>query len=194
MRLIATTAVTASLILSGCATTGGSGVGAPQTAMQRTYGRCLIAIGAGAILGAIIGNNTGSGNGRRGAGTGALAGAGICAVMMAMASAEDKRRIAEAEYAALETGQERLDTYMGSDGKERSILVRTQAAPDRSWTFTPAATDAAQPASALVADTMTDICRYRQTTLSVEGTGTGALDQELVCRNPRTRAWEVQHS
>lgn len=193
MRLIVVTTATASLILSGCATTGGPGGGAPQTAMQRTYGNCLIAIGAGAVLGAIIGNNTGSGNARRGAGTGALAGVGLCGVMMAMASAEDRRRIAEAEYAALETGQERLDTYVGDDGKQRSILVRTQAAPDRSWAFTPAAADAAQPSSAEVAAPMTDICRYRQTTLSVEGAGTGALDQELVCRNPRTRAWEVQH-
>lgn len=189
MRLPIIALATVSLVLSSCATTGSE---VHQSAMQRAQGQCLVSVAAGAVLGAIIANNSGSGNASRGAGRGALVGAGICAALLAMASAEDKRRIQEAEYAALETGQEREDTYVGSDGKLRTILVRTEAAPDRTWTFTPAATDASQPASAQTSS-MIDVCRYRQTTLSVQGTGSGSLDRELVCRNPQTRAWEVQY-
>jgi surface antigen len=190
MRHLIIIVTAASLTLAGCATTGG---GVPPTAVQRAQGQCIASVAVGALLGAVIGNNTGSGNASRGAGRGALVGAGICAVLLAMASEEDRRRIQEAEYAALETGQPREDVYVGSDGKQRTILVRTEAAPDKSWTFTPAASDAAQPAAAVVSST-TDICRYRQTTLTVQDTGSGTLDRELVCRNPQTRAWEVQRS
>lgn len=184
-KLIVPVAV-ASLALTSCATAGG-------TAMDRAWGQCGVAVVGGAVLGAIIGNNTGSGNARQGAGTGGLLGVGICGVLLAMASEEDKRRIREAEYAALETGQDREDSYVGKDGKRRTILVRTEDAPPREWSI-PA--DATQTAAApdQKPGTVTDVCRYRQTTLTVEDTGSGSLDRELVCRNPHTRTWEVQNA
>ncbi|MDP3800609.1 hypothetical protein [Brevundimonas sp.] len=186
MRFATALILSISLIASGCATTGG----APPTAMQRAQGQCLAAGAISILAGAIIGNNSGSGDARRGAQRGALVGAGICAVLLAMASAEDQRRIREAEYAALETGQAREETYDGPDGKRRIIRVVPTAAPDRTWTFAPAAADQATPVAAQ--ETLTDICRYKQTTLTVETVGSGDLPQVLVCRNPQTRAWEVQ--
>lgn len=176
----------ASLALTGCATAGG-------TAMDRAWGQCGVAVVGGAVLGAIIGNNTGSGNAQRGAGTGGLVGVGICGVLLAMASEEDKQRIREAEYAALETGEDREDTYIGTDGKRRTILVRTDDAPAREWSVPADATQTAGTPDQKPG-TVTDICRYRQTTLTVEDTGSGSLDRELVCRNPQTRTWEVQNA
>lgn len=160
--------------LAGCATTGS------QTAMERARGQCGAAIIGGAILGTIIGNNTGDGDAGDGALVGAGLGVGVCAVLMSMASAEDQARIAELERQALESGAERRQAYVGQDGLERSILVRTSAVRD------PGA-NAMQ-----AAPTATRVCRTRQTTLTVEGKGEAALAEEIYCRNPETLAWELQ--
>ena len=186
MRNLSVPMIAAVVALSGCSTTGG-------TAMDRAWSQCGVAVVGGALLGAIIGNNTGDGNARQGAGTGSLVGVGICGVLLAMASEEDKQRIREAEYAALETGREREDSYIGADGKRRTILVRTEDAPARSWTV-PVDGDQMAGVPDGKPTTQTDICRYKQTTLTVEDTGTGSLERELVCRNPQTRAWEVQRA
>ncbi len=171
---------------SSCATTGG----APTTAMNRAKGQCAAAVVVGALAGAIIGNNTGSGNSRRGALVGLGAGVGICAILLAMASEEDQRRLAELESEALEAGQRRENSYVGTDGRRRSIVVQASAVDDPLWNSTPSATDSAQPTGA--ATSVERICRRKQVTLTVETMGTGTLDEEIVCRNPLTRAWEVQ--
>lgn len=163
--------------LTACATTGS------QTAMQRAQGQCGAALMIGLIGGAIIGNNTGDGDAREGAATGAVLGVGVCAVLMAMASAEDQARIAELERQALKSGQERTQAYVGRDGLQRSILVRTSTVADPTWS-------AGQNPS--IAQTSPRICRTRQTTLNVEGKGEAALQQDLYCRNPETSAWELQ--
>lgn len=181
MKTFVVPGLAACLMLSGCATSG--------SAMERAWQQCGVAVVGGAIIGGIIGNNTGNGDAQQGMTTGLLTGGGICAVLLAMASEEDKRRIREAEYAALETGEVREDSYIGEDGKRRTIVVRTQDAPAKTWSV-PAAEDGKEAETA----SMTDICRYRQTTLSVESTGSGSLDAELVCRNPQTREWEVQRA
>lgn len=163
--------------LSGCATTGN------QTAMQRAQGQCGAALVIGLIGGAIIGNNTGDGDAGEGAAAGVGLGVGVCAVLMAMASAEDQARIAELERQALESGQERTQAYVGQDGLQRSILVRTSTVSDPTWS------GASNPA---MAQASPRICRTRQTTLNVEGKGEAALQQDIYCRNPETAAWELQ--
>lgn len=183
--------VSASLILaSACATANADGT--PLTAMQRAKQQCMWAVGIGAVGGAIIGNNTGDGNAGKGAAVGALAGGALCAVMLATASAEDQRRIAALETQALEAGAARQDSYVGADGKRRTFVVQAAPAADPMWSGAPSAADAATPASATEGAADPRICRTKQTTITVEGTGTGALGSELVCRNPETLAWEVQ--
>lgn len=187
MRVAIIPILVASMTLSSCATMGGSGQ--PQTAMERARGQCVAAVLIGAIGGAIAGNNSGSGDARRGAQTGAIAGVGLCAVLTAMANAEDQRRLREAQEAAWDAGRDHTATWRGADGKERTAIVHVEAAPEKTWTFTPAAADAAEPASATV---QTGECRYSTMTVGVEGNGVGSLERELVCRNPQTRSWEVQ--
>ena len=163
--LIATSAL--ALTLAGCATTG------TGSAVDRARGQCMLLIGGGALLGAVIGNNVGDGDAGAGLGIGLVAGSLACAVSMALASEEDQRRIAEVEMAALEAGELRQTTYVGRDGKSRTIQV--------------AAMDISDPAG-LGAGERT--CRTRQTTATVQGIGTHAYDQQVFCRNPDTLAWE----
>lgn len=163
--LIAASAV--ALTLAGCATTGtGSNV-------DRARGQCLLLMGGGALLGAVIGNNTGSGDAGAGAGIGLVAGTVACGVALALASEEDQRQIAAVEMEALEAGQLRQTTYIGRDGKSRTIQVN--------------AADINDPAAP---ETGARTCRTRQTTATVQGVGTHSFDQQVFCRNPDTLAWE----
>jgi len=95
-KLILLGVATSSMLLTSCATTSG-----PKTAVQSAIGKCAVSVGAGALLGAVIGNNSGSGNAKKGAVIGALAGSGVCGFLLYRASEEDKARIAELELEAL---------------------------------------------------------------------------------------------
>ena len=159
------------LALAGCATTG------TGSAVDRARGHCLLLMGGGALLGAVIGNNTGSGDAGAGAGIGLVAGTLACGVAMALASEEDQRQIAEVELAALEAGQLRETTYIGRDGKSRTIQV--------------SAADVADPAAP---EAGARTCRTRQTTATVQGVGTHSFDQQFFCRNPETLAWEPMNA
>lgn len=186
MRRLAAT-VTIAALLAGCATTGAGG--APQTAMQRAVGRCMITVGLGAVLGAAIGNNTGSGNAGRGAVRGALAGGALCAVMMAMANAEDRARVAAVEAEALEKDEMVTAHYVGSDGRERVIESRSYAVPAPTLIATATAGDSTTPAAATTTEAR--VCRATQTQLTVVDVGSTQVS-DIVCRNPVTLAWEVQ--
>src|SRR5689334_21701470 len=98
--------------LVGCATTESDG--APRSELDKAIGRCVISVGAGAILGAIVGNNAGRGNAGRGAVIGAAAGGVLCAVMLKVA--RDKDEILARQKAAVAQGGFQRTTFQGKEG------------------------------------------------------------------------------
>jgi uncharacterized membrane protein YebE (DUF533 family) len=153
------------LTLSGCASTGDGS----RTALDRSIGKCALSIGAGAILGALIG----AASGRKGAGTGALVGAGAgtvaCAVILAMNNEQDKARVRAEQAATLNSGHATQETYVGDDGQARTIRTSVEAAN------IPTAVNATATASPT-------ICRRTQTQITVQGKGSATLDPEISCR------------
>lgn len=178
-RMAAAAVVAASLSLQACATMPGGG-GAPQSAMDRARGTCVATVLGGALLGAVIGNNVGNGSASDGAAVGLVAGGIVCAVLMAMADAEDRAQIAMIQKAALDTGENKVHRYIGKDGRTRTIAVSSREVADPSPPAL-AATDAGAPISATVTPR---VCRAMGTTLSVEGVGTAPSLDDYVCRNP----------
>jgi len=180
MRKIASVVV-AGMLAASCATTGGAGGGQARTEVEKAMGTCVAAIAVGALVGAVIGNNTGSGSADRGAGAGALLGAGACGVLLVMANARDKQRIAELQIAAAAAGSSQSATYTGDDGKMRRIetVVRGDV-PDPE--YTPSATpapDATTPAPTAAPR----LCRRVDTTMAVEGAQTVAsVNNQITCR------------
>lgn len=172
-------------LVAGCATTE---TGQPRTAMQRAIGQCMMSVGVGAILGAVVGNNTGQGNAGRGALTGAAAGGAVCAVLLAMAGEEDRRRVEQAQVMAASTGQPQVAEYVGADGSVRRI--ETRAGPEQSMTLAAAASAADGSAAADASATVpaTRICRSVNTSITVENKGSTQLPQ-TVCRDPATNSW-----
>ena len=114
------------LAISACATT------AEQTAVQRAIGQCAVTVGGGALLGAVIGNNTGDGDAGTGAVIGAVAGAGACAFLLYRASEQDKQRIRELELAALNAEQtgRTVNTFTAENGTDQiTVETFTEEAP-----------------------------------------------------------------
>lgn len=165
-------ALAVSTAVSGCATTSGSYGGG--TAMDRAIRNCMMSIGAGAILGAVIGNNTGSGSAGRGAAIGAVAGAGACAVFIAVANEQDRARLRELELAALNSGSTQYQTFNSTQGRQVAVTTQIQEAPVR------ARQDAAQQYTA---------CRYSSQTVDVAGSGQASAGNQLWCRL-ETGDWE----
>ncbi|KQP51455.1 hypothetical protein ASG40_17080 [Methylobacterium sp. Leaf399] len=157
-------------LLGGCTSTRGGGGGGSSAAASRpllddAIGRCVASTLIGAGIGALVGAATGGG---RRAGVGAAVGAGVgglaCAVLTAL-DAQDKERIRNAQIAAAATNTPQYLAYQGADGRQRQITVRPQAAP------------------AVAAEAAGNrICRAADTSASIDGTGTTALPQQLVCR------------
>ena len=118
LRVVSISALAlASTANSGCATQTG-----PLSTDQK-IANCVMMIGAGAILGAIIGNNTGSGNADTGAGLGAVAGGGACAVWMGFQSQKDKEYMLRAQLQAASQGTPVAQSWTGDDGRVRSVVV-----------------------------------------------------------------------
>ena len=141
------------LSAAGCATTG-----EPLTAEQKMV-RCGAMVAGGAILGGVIGNNTGDGDAGTGALVGALAGGGACGVWLAFQNEQDKRRLMEARLAALEQGQSVEESWTGTDGRVRSVVV----SPSTDTQMIPTS----QVESA---DKQVRVCRTLNTQASVSGT------------------------
>lgn len=163
----------ATLTVSGCATMGSN---APLTTEQKIAG-CVATIAVGALAGAIIGNNTGSGDAGRGAAWGAAAGGAACAVWLAFENEKDKRRMAEAQLAALQNNQSYTDTWTGDDGRARTVTV----VPSSETAYVPASaagSAAAAPADAAAAP---KICRPMTTTATVDGQS--QTMEEIWCRD-----------
>lgn len=161
--------VAVALTLGGCAT---GNPGEPKTALDRSVGDCVASVAVGALVGALLGAAAG---GRRSVGTGAAIGAGAgtvaCAVIVAMNNKQDRERIQQARLAALKSGHDETQQYVGSDGTGRVIHTSVQ----------PASLPASKPA-AIAGNEVTGPCRRAQTQITVAGKGTAQLDPELVCQ------------
>jgi hypothetical protein len=93
-----------------------------QTQVEKTVGKCVVAVAGGAIIGALLGGRQNAG---RGALIGAGAGVGVCAYMMSVASAQDKARLKELQLRSLNSGQSTQDQWQTSDGKYATANVST---------------------------------------------------------------------
>lgn len=195
----AVAALCAAGMVASCATSTGSGVSGGWQ-VDSIVSKCVLAIGGGALLGAIVGAAAG-GNRRIGAGAAIGAGAGgvLCAVMASL-DAQDRERVRLAQLDAATTGSVRSSTYVGADGRKRTIVVTPSAAPRRPATKrsaprpaekSKAKADVAQqtqkpetPANEaeIAANSGEQICRSVPATVTIEGGGTGQISQ-VVCRN-----------
>ncbi|HKO20810.1 MAG TPA: hypothetical protein VJU82_18190 [Acidobacteriaceae bacterium] len=156
--------LTGALLISGCAGPVGPN-GQPRTALERSVGTCLVSVGAGVLVDMLTNNK------RLGAGT--AVGAGLCAVVLAMNNEEDKRRVHEAQLAALNAGKDGTESYVGQDGDERVIKTSVQPADTPANLDKQVASDGAN---------FVGPCRRAQTEISVQGKGSASLDPEVVCR------------
>jgi hypothetical protein len=166
---------------AACTTTAESDAGAhePRTsveaAMQKCAGTMVVSTIGGALIGGMIGN-------RNSVATGALVGAGVggvaCAVMLAVANEEDKRRILENELEAVAAARAKVITY-DHEGVRRRVHTQVTDQP-RAATPAPARRDSPAMARAKEAGVS---CRYAQTTIEVTGQGTTTTDKQLYCKN-----------
>ena len=154
-----------------------------RSSMDRAIAQCVGAIGIGAILGAVIGNNTGSGNGGRGAVAGAVVGAGACAIILAMRNRRDRDEMARLETEAADADGPQYSEYRGDDGRRRQIKVDIQPAAAPRDDHARISDNSGPPRE----------CRMRQTTLTVDGQQT-QLEPETICRDPVTHSWSVVDS
>ena len=173
-RLAAVFAMTG--ILAGCVQPVGNTThprpAAQQTAMQKAIGRCVFSVGAGAVLGALIDDGDG-------ALKGAALGLGACGILIQVAAAEDRARIAAAEREALQANAARTTSFATTDGKKATVRTEVQAAP----VPRPAVTPTRPTKVAEVEEPTFTACRYATQTISVEGEATTA-PRQLWCRVP----------
>ena len=141
------------LLVASCATNQ------PLTTEQKILG-CVGVVGLGAAIGAAL---AGDGSKNKGAARGAGVGAAACAVWLAFENEKDKKRIAETRIKALDSGVRQSASYVGDDGKARSVSV------------TPGETQSVATTSGEVV-----VCRSMRTELSLENQNDG-LEEEW-CR------------
>lgn len=166
MKLGSVAALSVTMVISACATTGS---GAPLTAQQRIV-RCGAIVAGGALLGGVVGNNVGDGNAGSGALIGAALGGGACAVWLAFENEKDKRRLMEAQLMAARQGEAVTDSWTGDDGRVRTVTI----APSTETQMVLANTrEADGPAVAR-------ICRPMNTTVAVGGQSQSM--SEVYCR------------
>ena len=179
--------------LGACATADGT-----QTAVQRAMGQCVVSVGGGALLGAVIGNNIGDGDAKRGAVIGAVAGAGVCGFLLYRASEEDKARIRQLEIAALNADAvgRSEESFVASNGKDNVVvetiteevepenlpvqLVPASVAPAPA-TEAPAMSDAEAGEVPAAEDVKYTNCRYVTQNLTVEDDTING-SRQLTCR------------
>lgn len=163
-RYVPAVGVALAFSVAGCTSAVGPD-GQPRSALERSVGTCIVSVGAGVLVDMLTNNK------RIGAGT--VAGAGLCAVVLAMNNEEDKRRLRESQLAALNANADRTDSYVGQDGNQRTIKTTVAA------TSAPANLTAQAAASG---EKFVGPCRRTQTEISVQGKGSASLDSEVVCR------------
>lgn len=163
--------------LSGCGDTttlGNSGRPVQQTAVQKAISKCVLTVGGGALLGALIGDSKKSAVG------GALIGAGACAVFLEVASREDQARLAAAELAALKASRSNSRSFKTKSGKKATVRTKVKSAPVPQKTAQAGKITASVASKTSSAPSYT-ACRYAQQTISVEGK-TSSAPQQLWCR------------
>ena len=89
---------------------------AGKTYVEKTIGKCILAMVIGGGLGAAIG-------GKRGALVGLAAGGVVCALIMKGASAKDTARIRDAQLAALRTNQRQDASWSTDQGASAQLEV-----------------------------------------------------------------------
>lgn len=170
-RIQATSIIlSAALAMDGCAGTGMTG---DQTALDKSINECIGSVLLGTALGALIGSAS-HGNAGRGALYGAGAGTVACAVMVAINNAQDRQRIRQNQLAALQTGENHTDTYVGQDGTARTVQTNVQ-------TVSAPANFASSP-TASTADPIVGPCRKITTQISVAGKGDSEVDPGFTCQ------------
>lgn len=118
------------LLLQACTTTSiqSTQTRSRSTAMDRAISSCvggvIIGVAAGALLGKLTGGNRGA---KRGAVIGAAGGVGRCAILLKLASTEDKRRARAAELAAVRRGTTATSTIRTSKGE--NVKIKTVVTP-----------------------------------------------------------------
>lgn len=121
-----------SIFLHGCVTTSNTGSEAStRTAFDRAIGKCAAAFLVGSLGGAALGALIGGG--RKGIATGAIAGtavaAGQCAILISVAAEEDKKKIRDAELAALQANSNNSRKFETKSGKTATVKTTVSAAP-----------------------------------------------------------------
>lgn len=191
-RLTIAAIVVAGMALAGCQTTAigtaSGGSSGERWAIDSVASKCAQSVIGGAIVGALIGAATGGGDRiSQGALVGGAAGAGLCAVIIAL-DAQDRARIREAQLAAAKTNQPQNLSYKGDDGLQRDIAVR----PTRTIAATPAqsgkVTMVGSIGSAITPDALAEkgqvLCRELHTEASVQTKGSATVPPQVVCRQP----------
>lgn len=119
LKSTAIAAATLALTVSSCATSQSvfGGGGGPVTTQQK-IARCVALVGGGAILGGVIGNNTGDGDGTKGATTGAIIGGGACAVWLLMDNSRNRQRYASAQQYAAVKGTPYTDNWRDAESNQ----------------------------------------------------------------------------
>lgn len=170
---------------AGCAGVGGNG--APLTALDRATQNCVGAMFLTTVGGVAIGAMTGGRRAVEGGAVGLAAGGVLCAVMLAVANEEDKKRILENERLAVAEGKARSQSY-AKDGVGRRIETRVYDYAASAPQPTPAAKPSAAKKTAVTtaaapAPPEARVCRYAETTIEVTGQGTASTDKQLYCRS-----------
>ncbi len=155
----------ATLTLSGCATTGTAKL---ETVEQRV-GQCIAASLAGALVGAVVANNTGSGRADRGILPGLLVAGAACAAWQAFDSQQDKLRVQQAQLEALRTLQPQRVEYIDERNRAKVIQVSdiTQVADPRA-----SAAGGTAPADGAEEEA---VCYSMATSLSTDGSNPALL-------------------
>jgi hypothetical protein len=157
--------------LAGCATMPGGQH--QQSALDRSINQCVVAVGIGALLGALAANKSNRGTGAVvGAGVGAVA----CGVLTAINNERDKQKISDAQFRALNAGVPQAEQFIGQDGQTK--VVRTSV---REVATPPAPAMAAAQTSAASSDRFVGPCRNAQTAITAQGQ-TAQLPADLYCR------------
>lgn len=85
--------------------------------------------------------------------------------MLAVANERDKQRIAALQEAALQAGKNRTETYVGDDGRRRTIAARVQDVSAKT-------------------ETGAIKCRRLHTDITVEGSGSTTVAPQYTCQGP----------
>lgn len=172
----ATCALGASLLLANCVTTGSNG---PASAVDQAIGQCFATVLGGALIGALIGE-TSSGKAGKGAAIGAAAGGATCAVLLALASSEDKAQIRAQQSLAAASNHAQSTRYINGDGKQVVMNSMPSAKAVPSTTTDNAYQSWAPPGA--VEETRQESCQ--RISSRADGRILSEDDVALVCQRP----------